>query len=1398
MRRNLISSTSLFVIIIMVMASLMVAAQPPTNSGERTYNTRTPEWTPIKTFSTTVQIDAGEKFYIKLDNETIQLEPMPPVDLPDECDQALTMVPEWLVDNLTYKFRQIGQSRQIELANQIINSPDPKYRDEIAFCIAHTSYEALQSQYFFPGLLTENAQYIYQNDQYLDYVEIVEKSDYTTLSYKNKTEVALELPRDIYYWYVVHPKLSDDLPTYVDPDHDYTADPPINERNYGVAPPTGKFWRNWLFYENDTGYPLLKDYLSNCSTVWDAISKCSHWVKDSMSFTSNQERPVQPVRIYRKHIGRCGEHQDIANAAARAALVPTTCTLNAAEDHVWNEFWDQRWIRWDANSKDNIDNWNYDKDMGGGKDCSTIWNTRGDSHTWSVLSRYSNTCTLTLNVKDSAGLPVDGAELWVLTQNFYDETQLSITTWGTSDYTGACTFELGNVRDYWACAESDNLGEDPPDQGGNERVTQLITNSNSGGSYSHTFNLPQAAPSLPATAAPLMADPLNKYRMEVSYSVEANILQAINVFSGEHADLYGPGGNIDFFITDDYNYDEYDAGRAFEAYELDVRNSDQDLSVVLPTDDNWYTVLSNEFAQRTTKIVNVTVKLYSTLIGKITAPENNAELELDDTVTISGLAFSPLGITGVELDFDDENDWQSATDASGGTGAPWDTWKFMWDTKGFTPGAHNIRARILDNQDSILKSINVTLIDVTNPTIGFNTPLNNTEFKIGEVITFNGPAGDNVGITTLDLILDNYVENGVNIISSYDSGVWFFELYTDEMTDSEHTITVQTSDAATNAANSTIYFSLLEVIAPVVSITSPSNNSLIRLDDTFYLRGIATDNKAVTILQIVIDDKEPINITNILNAYSGAWFYELATTEEGMEEGEHIIEVQAYDAVMNFGSAKLYLELDGTPPEVEITKPIGGTIFCAGDEVEIEGTAADNYGIDTVEIIFDKGKPINITKNLISGTRYFYEGNGLVENYWVYDEWDTEDLKTGEHNITVRVIDLKGHQRQTSVIILIDAKVPEAELQEILESVLIGGTITLTGTASDDIEVVGLELIIGDEEPINITSNYINGSWSYDWNSSDMLEGDLKVTLKVIDIVGKEGTDEITIKLISYITDSDEDGIPDWWELKFGLNPNKYDSDRDKDRDGVTNLQEYLGDDGLPDNDDYSNPTDEASAPELKKSPAGKEDDLTIIWVVLVIVVIVIVLLILFMTLKKKKADEEAEEAAEKPQLEHLQPDMMILPTSEAPSAPMAPFPMMFQPPPMTEPTPPQPPQQTQPMVPMVKQPAIKTMGPVPQLKSGPPGSSLSLPPAGKTADTKEELEADEATIILAATMAQSAFDKIEAAKDQDMDTKGAEKYLKLSRKAFKSKNYNKALEYAGKSNDEVSKLNETDEEEEE
>jgi len=52
-----------------------------------------------------------------------------------------------------------------------------------------------------------------------------------------------------------------------------------------------------------------------------------------------------------------------------------------------------------------------------------------------------------------------------------------------------------------------------------------------------------------------------------------------------------------------------------------------------------------------------------------------------------------------------------------------------------------------------------------------------------------------------------------------------------------------------------------------------------------------------------------------------------------------------------------------------------------------------------------------------------------------------------------------------------------------------------------------------------------------------------------------------TYKPAKLAPDADKDGMPDWWEKKYGLDPkNALDNAADKDKDGYTNVEEYIND----------------------------------------------------------------------------------------------------------------------------------------------------------------------------------------------------------------------------------------------
>ena len=111
--------------------------------------------------------------------------------------------------------------------------------------------------------------------------------------------------------------------------------------------------------------------------------------------------------------------------------------------------------------------------------------------------------------------------------------------------------------------------------------------------------------------------------------------------------------------------------------------------------------------------------------------------------------------------------------------------------------------------------------------------------------------------------------------------------------------------------------------------------------------------------------------------------------------------------------------------------------------------------------------------------------------------------------------------------------------------------------------------------------------------------------------------------------DSDADGMPDNWEMQYSLNPtNSADNLTDLDNDGFSNLEEYLGIDKIPGNDDSTNPIDKSSHPPIEtKVDNNEKSDLLLIYGLIIIILIVIILVIIFsiITLRRKKKNSLAQ-----------------------------------------------------------------------------------------------------------------------------------------------------------------------------
>ncbi len=496
---------------------------PLVSETETAANPFSKDWIPVLEQPLNMMLPAGEQYGVYFRGLDSGAELFSSLgELLPQSETAVGRAPYWIRVELRNTLNQLTPAKQLLYADLINTVQDP-YVDEVAFCVAISSPEYLNSAFALPELFVENAVWIYSIASELPYVEVVDTGNssmqgnyWSTTRYWKKDAsgqlVQVTVPRDIYYWYLVNPKITDEIAAYIDP---AIVENNSTHSNNIVPPPTGKFWRSYIYDYEQTDFPVLSDTLSLCQSVFnrdgtpgDAIHAVIRWINQNMSFTSNNERPHQPVRIFAKRFGRCGEYADFTSAICRIALIPCTNISSISTDHTWNEFWEDGWVSTEPvngylNSPLVYEN-------GWGKVFGTVFEERSDGLFTPVTERYSEgLATINIQVVDQNLQPVDAAR--VILAIF--ETAPRFDCEAYTDNNGMVSFQVGENRDYRARAET-YFGLYPANPG---TYTQLVSSSVDGETYNYQFQIAAAlpVPAIEALAPP--ADPVLDYQVSAVF-----------------------------------------------------------------------------------------------------------------------------------------------------------------------------------------------------------------------------------------------------------------------------------------------------------------------------------------------------------------------------------------------------------------------------------------------------------------------------------------------------------------------------------------------------------------------------------------------------------------------------------------------------------------------------------------------------------------------------------------------------------------------------------------------------------------------------------------------------------------------------------------------------------------
>ncbi len=810
--------------IIIGMLSILIPAGISTDTPQPSREVK--EWVALTEGNYSFFINSSNDMVIGFDGESYELSSSAPYDpyydLNSTLRRAVDRAPLWLNDTLVWSFLNLRDMYRMKYAGLLLNeSVDGRYLDEIAFTIAYMPADFLDSYLVEGKMVWENVHMMYTVSDDVQYASI---SDYNLTDGQHSTITYtlpsgnVTMPEEIYYWYVLMPRFGYDTLEYMNPE----------TQKFNFSEDGGVFWRTYLYYNNDTGFPLLKDRLANETYVWNgtrnqvmnngAVGAITKWEMESMMFGLPDPRKPSPVFIYKDHQGLCGENAYILAAAAKIALIPTVMTITYDGDHAWNEFWERGWHQWEGYSGQ-IDN-----PLGEGSPGSvTVFTTMNPDYTHMSATRgYTMTTNLTVRVFDSNETPVDGALIKLFS---YPATDLngSIALLGNlTDVNGETTFEVGVGFSYYVTIRAPIGG--PPD----ETLQAVQAFPIVGPGVDFEFNISISDP------MPLQAnyEKVEERSHGLRFNVSAEEIDHLTRFyrdpRGYWTEIwkgYEDRTRLTLLFLDDENLSLYQQGMMFWPGGVLNISRGENASIILDQDVDWNILISGMSSPLTRTFASIDIEVSRSIVtpdALILSPEYGSIFKVGEEIFFKG-DLDPL-----QGSYDDYTyKWINTKYSS-----VYSTERVF--LKSFSEGKIEIAFEVWKGGQLLSSAaVRFEVIQPNRPPIAIiDHPKTGRTFEYGDVIHF--AAGGSFDIDGDDLLyewkeigVNNTLSDQVEFSATFDPG--------------EHTVELNVSDGRGLSSWDLVSFTVLEPnLAPDPYIRSPEEWSIFQEGDLIELNATGT------------------------------------------------------------------------------------------------------------------------------------------------------------------------------------------------------------------------------------------------------------------------------------------------------------------------------------------------------------------------------------------------------------------------------------------------------------------------------------------------------------------------------------------------------------------------------
>ncbi|HYN15352.1 MAG TPA: Ig-like domain-containing protein, partial [Terriglobales bacterium] len=336
------------------------------------------------------------------------------------------------------------------------------------------------------------------------------------------------------------------------------------------------------------------------------------------------------------------------------------------------------------------------------------------------------------------------------------------------------------------------------------------------------------------------------------------------------------------------------------------------------TTDNIYRVMGSQIANN-----------FSGVWGGVLGHQNGT-IHLDH----KGLAPEP-GIPVVNGAFVGTRSWTGIPDSrTGGTDSMPGRVFITFTDAGMTYHAQrNIDYGSSSGSQMFLFDFSAPPPDTTPPTVSVTSP--SASATVFGTVTLVASASDNVGVAGVQFAVD-----GQNVGGQITAAPYTMTWDSTAVADGNHSITAVAKDLASNTATSSPVTVAVDNSAPTVSLTSPSNGSVV----TGVVPVVASASGGISKVEFYLDVATLIG-TATSSPYSANW-----NTSVLVQGSSHAVSAKAYgiNGKTTTSSANTVVIKDTTNPTVAITSPASGSFVNRSTNVTISATASDNRSVQKV------------------------------------------------------------------------------------------------------------------------------------------------------------------------------------------------------------------------------------------------------------------------------------------------------------------------------------------------------------------------------------------------------------------------------------------------------------------